>query len=382
MRRPNTWSDSELNLLRERYSATPWDQLTPLLGRTKPAIDQKARSLGLVRTCYNGLTLKAWTVREIKILRDVYPTETSKVVARLTGRAVTSIHKKAQALGIKKVTRNNGPTRTSTSWPWDAQDDEDLKRSYATKGVEALAAALGRSKTAIYARAHILGITNSAGQGRPAPLGAERMNRGYLMRKVAKTGIRKNDWKRVDLIEWEAMHGPIPEGYALLAPQKRPRLLESFRLVHRDELPLLKAAANASPETRRLRVLKSQFGWQLSRIEKRNESPGRAKLQHRCDWSDTDIAYLLANHNSVPLMTIAERLGRTKKALLRQLQKRGLPRKKREGSWSQYQSGTLVELYACHSASEIATVLGKSPEAIYMKAARLGLRKRAPVCKN
>ena len=356
-----------------------------MLGRTKPAIDQTARSLGLVRSCYNGLALKAWTVREMKILRDVYPTETSKVVARLTGRAATAIYTKAQELGIKKVTRNTEAIRASISWPWrpwDAHDDEDLKLSYATKGAEALAVSLGRSKASIYARAHILRITNDNGRGRLAPLGAERMNRGYLVRKVAETGIRKNDWKRVDRIEWEAMHGPIPEGYVLLAPRKRPHSLESFCLVRRDELPLLKAAANASPETRRLRVLKSQFGWQLSRIEKRNESPGRAKLQHRCDWSDTDIAYLLANHNSLPLMTIAERLGRTKKALLRQLQKRGLPRKKREGSWSQYQSGTLVELYASHSASEIASVLGKSPEAIHMKAARLGLRKREPVCKN
>ena len=48
------------------------------------------------------------------------------------------------------------------------------------------------------------------------PIGTERVTiDGYVERKVNEGLPRKNRWKQVHRINWEAVNGPIPEGYAL-----------------------------------------------------------------------------------------------------------------------------------------------------------------------
>jgi len=48
------------------------------------------------------------------------------------------------------------------------------------------------------------------------PIGAERMSKdGYLERKIHDGLPLQSRWRAVHLVEWEAVNGPLPEGYCL-----------------------------------------------------------------------------------------------------------------------------------------------------------------------
>lgn len=48
------------------------------------------------------------------------------------------------------------------------------------------------------------------------PIGTERLSKdGYLERKIHDGMPLQSRWRAVHLVEWEAIHGPVPEGMAL-----------------------------------------------------------------------------------------------------------------------------------------------------------------------
>lgn len=48
------------------------------------------------------------------------------------------------------------------------------------------------------------------------PIGTERLSKdGYRERKIHDGMPLQSRWRAIHLIEWEAVHGPIPQGYAL-----------------------------------------------------------------------------------------------------------------------------------------------------------------------
>lgn len=48
------------------------------------------------------------------------------------------------------------------------------------------------------------------------PIGTERLtDGGYLERKVRNDGPRAGRWRRVHILNWEAVHGPVPEDHCL-----------------------------------------------------------------------------------------------------------------------------------------------------------------------
>lgn len=49
------------------------------------------------------------------------------------------------------------------------------------------------------------------------PIGAERTSKdGILYRKVADTGIKRDDWKAVHVLVWEEHNGPLPDGHIVI----------------------------------------------------------------------------------------------------------------------------------------------------------------------
>ena len=77
------------------------------------------------------------------------------------------------------------------------------------------------------------------------PIGHERMAKGgYLERKINHDMPYRKRWRAVHLIEWEAAHGPIPEGHALKCRDgnKRNTHPTNWELVPRALLPRLAGA--------------------------------------------------------------------------------------------------------------------------------------------
>ena len=70
------------------------------------------------------------------------------------------------------------------------------------------------------------------------PVGTELVNTdGYLARKVAEP----NKWRHVHILNWEAAHGPVPEGHVVIfKDQNRSNCtLDNLLLVSRAELAIM-----------------------------------------------------------------------------------------------------------------------------------------------
>lgn len=146
-------------------------------------------------------------------------------------------------------------THINNGKSWSQRDLDDLARLYPHNELRVLMKALGRSKGAITATAHKLGLKKSPGytspkrgnfkkgmtpwnKGKPfsppgsekgrfkignrphtwQPIGTERTTKdGYLQRKVTDTGYPPRDWVAVSHLEWSKYHGkPVPNGHAVI----------------------------------------------------------------------------------------------------------------------------------------------------------------------
>lgn len=86
------WTDEEVSILREKYPDQGTD--IPELDRTKGAIKEKARRLGL--SC--RLNRRPWTKEEVEILKDKYPEQGADIPE--LDRTRSAIWHKARRLGI------------------------------------------------------------------------------------------------------------------------------------------------------------------------------------------------------------------------------------------------------------------------------------------
>lgn len=81
------------------------------------------------------------------------------------------------------------------------------------------------------------------------PVGSERLNRdGYLERKIAEP----KTWRLVHVINWEAVHGPVPKGHAVIFKDgdKTNPDVSNLLLVSRAELARMnqKGLISSDPE--------------------------------------------------------------------------------------------------------------------------------------
>lgn len=132
---------------------------------------------------------------------------------------------------------------------WSRAQDDILRQQYPTRLASEIAAQMGRTERAVRQRAAILQVRPVS---RPPtnwrPIGTERFDKdkGTMLRKVTDTGNPKKDWKRVEVIEWEALHGPIPRGKVLaIKLPGLPRTPENMILVTPAQQMLL--ACRLSP---------------------------------------------------------------------------------------------------------------------------------------
>lgn len=123
--------------------------------------------------------------------------------------------------------------------PWSETCDATLRGMYADQEMASIVAALERSETAIRCRASKLGLrrisspdirersrkhsewmTEKRKKGfrntTRVELGEVRIQGGRPMCKVSDTGDARVDWMPAPRAAWEALHGPIPDGYKVV----------------------------------------------------------------------------------------------------------------------------------------------------------------------
>lgn len=82
------------------------------------------------------------------------------------------------------------------------------------------------------------------------PIGTERLSKdGYVQRKVNDDLPLQRRWRGVHLINWEAQHGPVPEGHALkcLDGNRLNTDAANWHPVPRSSLPRLAAGKRGIP---------------------------------------------------------------------------------------------------------------------------------------
>jgi hypothetical protein len=220
-------------------------------------------------------TRKPWTPEQIDALRRLYPDYSADVVGRVIGRAMGSVHSKANALGIAKseafqasdysgrVQRGKQrPAMRATQFkPWQVPWN---------KGISTHAG--GRSTDTQFK------------PGRPAsearnylPIGSLRLCKdGHLTRKVTDdpSMFPALRWVAVHRLVWVAEHGPLPPGHivAFKPGMKTARLelitTERLECISQAENLSRNRPINHSPEWAKLVQLKGAITRQVNRINR------------------------------------------------------------------------------------------------------------------
>lgn len=204
------------------------------------------------------MTARAWTDAEERRLRHFYPDIVTPALARGMGRSIPSINGKAGALGLRKSAAffaaaasgrlrgdRGGAFRFAKGHtPWN-------------KGRKGLS--LGGMATRFQKgnRPHTW-----------RPVGSERWAEGYLQRKVTDTGYTPRDWRQVHVMLWEAEHGPVPQGHAVvfLDGDRRNIRLENLELVSRAELMRRNSIHNLPPALKEVIQLRGRLNRRIRRM--------------------------------------------------------------------------------------------------------------------
>lgn len=147
-----------------------------------------------------SITYRSWSPPEDARLAELYKTKPITEISEIMGRSTSSIHNRVQKLGLRRTDEYKAITGSgrfgSGKKPWNA----------GLKGWQAG----GRSKETQFKKGDKPSNTWR-------PIGAERISKdGILYRKVADTGVKKEDWRAVQVVIWEEHNGPLPDGHIVI----------------------------------------------------------------------------------------------------------------------------------------------------------------------
>ena len=146
---PRPWSDDEIEILKKLYAEKPSEDLAEQLGRSLPAVRQRAHMLGLKRKIqYEG----RWTPDDIALLTELYPTCPLPEIAEKLGRTVASIKHRAYSLGVKR--------KSYVDKLWTPEETQMLRDLYPNcKSTREVAKKIGRPWGSVRQIASNLGIS-------------------------------------------------------------------------------------------------------------------------------------------------------------------------------------------------------------------------------
>ncbi|MCK5113488.1 MAG: hypothetical protein KAR11_01845 [Phycisphaerae bacterium] len=143
---PNAWSKDEIKMLKNLYPQNPNKYLAKKLKRTEAALTTKAAELGLKKVVrFSG---RNWKPREIDFLEKSYHKMTYRQIAEKMDRSTASV----SAMAVKLELTGN---RSS----WTKNEDNIIRRHYGRLTAAQVAKKMDRSASAIKSRAMKLGIS-------------------------------------------------------------------------------------------------------------------------------------------------------------------------------------------------------------------------------
>lgn len=141
--RRDAWTKKEYRTLKRLYPNTSVEDIGALLGRTPSAVQSKVAVLRLKKE--NAKNMR--TENEILLLREIYPYATNDTVAERMGRSPDAIKSIAKRLGLMKAFR------------WTPIQLAYIRKNYSEKGRHYIAKKFGRSPDVVRDAARKLGVS-------------------------------------------------------------------------------------------------------------------------------------------------------------------------------------------------------------------------------
>ncbi|MFW5758393.1 MAG: HNH endonuclease [Bacteroidota bacterium] len=246
------WKQEEVQFLKENYFELG-SSVSKILGRSRSAVKTKARKLGL--RSHHHLT------PEQKLYIENNIDKPRQEIADDLGLPVKKVNSYVWNKKISKISFKY----------FTPEEDEYVRKHYATKSYKEIGDALGRSESSIKRHARdILKLFRTPEEGRKIQeqkskatqfkSGNEPHNTKYdgaLSVRKEKSGtpyiyirVAKGKWELLHRKIWEKHHGPIPKGYNVIFKDGNQANvdIENLELVSNQELMQRNGHYNRDPE--------------------------------------------------------------------------------------------------------------------------------------
>ena len=148
-----TWTPREIEFLKSNFKAMSRDEIAKHLGRSRNAIQDKSKSMGLLTE------RNMWKDDEIEYLIRAYPSQPIADIANHLGRSEPAIKARARIEGLK---------RDST---WTPSDLKFLRNNYKIMSNRQIAASISKTDKAVQSKAFEMGLSKRGKENyEPAPL--------------------------------------------------------------------------------------------------------------------------------------------------------------------------------------------------------------------
>lgn len=173
------WSAEELDKLRRYLGAASHESLARVLGRTLAEVEAQIRELRSVRR------EEPWTQEEISEFKKLYGTRRDEDLAIIFGRALEGIRAQAEELRLAKdkafLRKLRGASSATRMPRWSSEEIRILEQMYTTESNLDIAQRLERSVKSVVSKAHNLGLKKCA--ERLQEMGRENVSLRYRVRE-------------------------------------------------------------------------------------------------------------------------------------------------------------------------------------------------------
>jgi len=270
--------DEFLTLL---YPDTPAGEIAQVLGVTAAALHARARALGVSKapgfaseiSRRTTLARSPFTPEIIATIERLYPTTLTEELAAMVAMETSRVHAYANSRGWKKTPEFVRETARARSGPDHPMRQTQFKKGLSpwNKGTKGIVGVQEGCRATQFKKGQMAG----AAQHNYKPIGTLRINaEGYLERKVTDDPsiVTSRRWVPVSRLVWEAAHGPIPPGHAVVFKPGRQTTdvdaitLDALELLTRAELMRRNSVHTVyPPEVARLAQLRGALNRQINK---------------------------------------------------------------------------------------------------------------------
>jgi hypothetical protein len=159
---------------------------------------------------------RLWSAEDDAFMRDRYPHESTKAIATALRRSVSAVYARADILGISKSDEylaSPDACRLRRGDDVGAPYRFQKGQTPANKGLRRPGWSPGRMKETQFKKGERQGRAADLYQ----PIGTERVSKdGYRERKINDDLPFQRRWRAVHILVWEEANGPVPRGHAVV----------------------------------------------------------------------------------------------------------------------------------------------------------------------